>query len=167
MSSFVDQLPKSITYSFEPSATTGISNSVKIDILAPAMNQTEVPSSTDRSSKSFQSSPVKCTKLSSLDELNIISHEIDKQITKKTNIILDLLKEFLSLSMDKNIFLTKMSDASETSLSDLLSVAKKLIKRHKFEPNPNHKEFMRIKFLQFPTTARDLGEQKKTSLITF
>lgn len=157
--SFVDQLPKSITYSFEPSATTGMSSSVKIDILAPSMNQAEVPSTTDRSlkSSSYQSQP-KCSKISSLDELNIISHEIDKQITKKTNIILELLKEFLNGAVDKNPFLTKMSDASETTISDLLSVAKKLIKRHKFEPNPNHKEFMRIKFLQFPTTARDLGE---------
>lgn len=96
--------------------------------------------------------------MSSLDELNIIGHEIDKQITKKTNEILELLKDFLGGALEKNNFLTRMTDASDTSISDLLSIAKKLTKRHKFEPNPNHKEFMRIKFLQFPTSSRDLGE---------
>lgn len=96
--------------------------------------------------------------MSSLDELNVIGHEIDKQITKKTNEILELLKDFLSGALEKMHFLTKMTDASDTSISDLLSIAKKLTKRHKFEPNPNHKEFMRIKFLQFPTSSRDLGE---------
>lgn len=157
---FVDQLPKSITYNIEPTATSGVNNSVKIDILAPAMSQSEVPSVTDKSSRhaSSFSTHSKCSKLSSIDELNVISHEIDKQITKKTNCILELLKEYLNGSMEKNLFLTKMSDATETSLPDLISVAKKLIKRHKFEPNPNHKEFMRIKFLQFPTASKDLGE---------
>lgn len=88
----------------------------------------------------------------------MISHEIDKQITKKTNAILQLLKEFLSGTLEKVNFMTRMTDASDTSLSDLLSVARKLTKRHKFEPNPNHKEFMRIKFLLFPTTSKDLGK---------
>lgn len=96
--------------------------------------------------------------MSSLDELNLIAKEIDKQITKKTNEVLELLKELLSKTIEKNVYFTKMTDASETSLSDLLAITKKLIKRHKFEPNPNHREFMRIKFLQFPTTSNDLGE---------
>ena len=123
------------------------------------MNQTELPPAADKNQKaSSLNSHNKCSKLSSVDELNVISHEIDKQITKKTNLILELLKEYLDGKMEKDLFLSKMSDATETSLSDLVSVAKKLIKRHKFEPNPNHKEFMRIKFLQFPTTSKDLGE---------
>lgn len=96
--------------------------------------------------------------MSSLDELNLISHEIDKQMTKKTNETLELLKDFLGGSLDKNTFFVKMSDTSETSIQDILSIARKLIKRHKFEVNPNHKEFMRIKFLNFPTTSKDLSE---------
>jgi hypothetical protein len=155
----VDLLPKSITYNLEPSATTGISNSVKIDILAPTINQNEVPSTTDKSLRvtSYQS-PSKCSKMSSYDELNLISHEIDKQMTKKTNETLELLKEFLSGAIEKNYFLTKMSDACDTSQADLISIARKLIKRHKFEINPNYREFMRIKFLLFPTTSKDLGK---------
>lgn len=96
--------------------------------------------------------------MSSLDELNVIAKEIDKQISKKTNEVLQLIKDHLSGTLDKNAYYAKMTDASETSTSDLLTITKKLIKRHKFEPNPNHREFMRIKFLQFPTTSKDLGE---------
>lgn len=96
--------------------------------------------------------------MSSYDELNLISHEIDKQMTKKTNETLELLKEFVSGTMEKCIFLAKFSDASDCNQSDLVSIARKLIKRHKFLLNPNHKEFMRIKFLNFPTSSKDLGE---------
>lgn len=121
------------------------------------MNQSDATIEKSLRVSNYQSL-AKCSKMSSLDELNVISHEIDKQITKKTNAILELLKEYLSGTVEKNIFLAKMTDASDTSLADLISVARKLTKRHKFEPNPNHKEFMRIKFLQFPTTSKDLGE---------
>lgn len=96
--------------------------------------------------------------MTSVDEINVISHEIDKQMTKKTLETLQLLKEVVSGALEKNVFLKKMSDASDTSQTDLLSIAKKLIKRHKFELNPNHKEFMRIKFLHFPTSSKDLSE---------
>lgn len=156
--SFVDLLPESITYSLESSPVTGISSNVKIDILAPTASFIEVPTTTDKGSRLTNGHSSKCTKMTSLDELNVISREIDKQITKKTNKILELLKEFLCGMSDKNSFHTQMIDASDTSLSDLLLIAKKLIKRHKFESNPNHKEFMRIKFLNFPTTSSDLGE---------
>lgn len=141
----------------EPSSETGLSNSVKIDILAPSSNQTEVPSSTEKSSKAYNS-PSKCSTMSSLDELNLISQEIDKQMSKKAFETLELLKEFLSGALERNTFLAKMSDASETSQSDLMSIARKLIKRHKFELNPNYKEFMKIKFLYFPTSAKDLSK---------
>lgn len=95
--------------------------------------------------------------MTTLDELNVIGHEIDKQMTKKTNETLELLTDLLSGLLEKNTFLTRMSDATDTTLSDLLSISKKLVKRHKFEVNPNHREFMRIKHLQFPTTSKDLG----------
>lgn len=149
-------MPKSIIYKLETLPSTGISSSFKIDILAPTMNQSD--STTDKGRVASYEPPSKCSKLTSLDELNVISHEIDKQITKKTIAILELLKEFLSGSTEKNNFITRLSDASDTTLSDMISIARKLTKRHKFEPNPNHKEFMRIKFLQFPTTSKDLGE---------
>lgn len=143
---------------------SGVSSSVKIDILAPAINQTEVPSTTDKNSKlSNYQSLSKCSslKLSTIDELSVISREIDKQMTKKTIETVELLKELLSGCLERNVFLAKMSDASETTLSDIILIAKKLIKRHKFEPNPNYKEFTRIKFLHFPTTSRDLGKHEK------
>lgn len=119
------------------------------------MNFIEVPTTNSRVSNGHAS---KTTKLTGLDELNVIGHEIDKQITKKTNRILELLREFFCGLLDKNSFRAQMIDASETSLSDLLLITKKLIKRHKFQSNPNHKEFMRIKFLSFPTSSTDLGE---------
>jgi hypothetical protein len=159
--SFADQLPKSITYNLEPSATTGISSSVKIDILAPAISQSEVPSMTDKSAKmTHYQSPSKYSKMTNLDELNVISHEIDKQITKKANETLELLKELLSGALDKSVFLTRMSETSDTTQSDLLSIAKKLWKRYKFESNPNFREFCKIKFLQFPTSSKDLSKFK-------
>lgn len=157
--SLVDLLPTSITYNLEPSTETGLSNSLKIDILAPSVNQTEVPSSTDKSSKvTNHQSPSKCSTMSSLDELNVISHEIDRQISKKTTETLELIKELLSGSMDKSSFLSKMSMASETTQLDLKSIANKLIRRHKFEPNPNYREFMRLKYLYFPTSSKDLSK---------
>jgi hypothetical protein len=137
---------------------TGISNNVKIDILPQSMNFIEVPTTTDKISRDSNGHTSKSTKLTGLDELNVISREIDKQITKKTNRILDLLKEFFCGMLDKNSFRAQMIDASETSLSDLLFISKKLIKRHKFQSNPNQKEFLRIKFLSFPTSSTDLGE---------
>lgn len=96
--------------------------------------------------------------LSPADEMNVISHEIDKQISKKTNEILELLKELVSGSVDETSFSVKMSEAGNLSSADMVSIAKKLIKRHKFEINPNQREFLRMKFLQFPTTSRDIGE---------
>lgn len=141
----------------ETSGETGITSSVKIDILAN--NFAEVPSSTDRNSKQNFQTSAKCANMTALDELNVIGHEIDKQMTKKTNEIVDCLTELLSGLLEKNTFLTKMSDATDTTMADLLAVSRKLVKRHKFEVNPNHKEFMRMKHLHFPTTSKDLGEK--------
>lgn len=132
---------------------------MKIDI--PALSQAEAPSTTEinqRNVTTVVQQPLKCSNISSLDELNVMGKEIDRQMSKKTNEVLELLKELLSETLEKSAYFSKMTEASETSLSDLLSITKKLIKRHKFEPNPNHREFMRIKFLHFPTTSKDLGE---------
>jgi hypothetical protein len=159
----LDALPQSFTYNLEPSATTGVTNSVKIDILAN--NLMEVQSTTDKNSKINYQISSKCANMTTLDELNVIGHEIDKQMTKKTNETLELLKELLSGNLEKNTFLSKMSDATDTSLADLVSISRKLIKRHKFEVNPNHKEFMRIKHLQFPTTSRDLGKLQTKTIV--
>lgn len=155
---FVDELPESITYSLDSSSNSGARSNLKIDILAPTMSFIEVPSLTDRQLRAaIQSS--KCSKdMTCLDELNIISHEIERQINKKTTEILDLLKNYLSGLLEKNIFMERMADASDTTLSDLIAISKKLVKRHKFLYNPNVKDFMRIKLLIFPTTSKDLGE---------
>jgi len=102
--------------------------------------------------------PSHLSSLSSFDELKIMSNEIDKQMTKKTNEIIILLKELLSGTLPTADFHAKMNGVGEISTSDLHSISRKLIKRHKFEHNPNQKDFMRMKSLQFPTNSKDLGE---------
>ena len=146
-------MPKSITYSVE---TTGIRSScVKIDILTSA--GTFFNSDSVEMSKLVTSIP-KHANISLNDELNILSHEIDKQMNKKTIEILELVKEYLGNVLSEVEFHSKMNDIGNVSVSDLSTIAKKLIKRQKFEANPNQKDFMRMKFLQFPTSSKDLGE---------
>jgi hypothetical protein len=96
------------------------------------------------------------------EELKLLGHEIDKQITKKTNEILELIKEFLGNSIDKLEFYSKLNEVSNTTMGDLTLITKKLMKRYKYEANPNQKDFMRMKHLQFPTNSRDLGESNFT-----
>lgn len=146
-------MPKSITYSVE---TTGISNScVKIDILTSA--GTFFSSDAVEMPKKITSLP-KNANISLNDELNLLSHEIDKQMNKKTLEILELVKEYLGNELNEIEFHSKMNDIGNVSVSDLSTISKKLIKRQKFEVNPNHKDFMRMKFLQFPTSSKDLGK---------
>lgn len=92
------------------------------------------------------------------DEFGILGHEIDKQMNKKTNEILELVKEYLESSISESEFNSKMNEVGGTSQTDLTSISRKLIKRHKFEPNPNQKDFMRIKCLTFPTSSKDLSK---------
>lgn len=153
---FTDQLPRSITYSLEPTST-GVSNSVKIDILA----STAEVSSTTAMSKSLNS-PTKHANISVADELNLLGHEIDRQMNKKANEVLELIKAYLSGTFNRSEFHGKMNDIGSVSMADLTSIAKKVIKRYKFEANPNQHYFVRMKFLQFPTSSRDLGEFKLT-----
>jgi hypothetical protein len=167
-----DQLPKSFTYSLE-TRSLGVSNSFKIDILEPSLAiqsdvassttatttaAAEMPRSTHSTVSSSSSSTSKYANLSSLDELNLLSHEIDKQITKKTNEILELVKEFLAGSIESCAFHARMLEIGNISIADLTVITKKLMKRHKFEANPNQRDFMRVKYLQFPTSSKDLGE---------
>lgn len=98
------------------------------------------------------------------DELNILNHEIDKQINKKTNDILELVKDFLGLSIGETEFQYKMHEIGSISVSDFSLMTKKLIKRHKFESNPNQKDFMKMKALRFPTSSRDLSEYIKKKI---
>ncbi|CAG9808021.1 unnamed protein product [Chironomus riparius] len=148
---YTNRMPKSITYSVE---TTGISSScVKIDILTSTgsfFNSDSVEIS------KLATSISKHANISLNDELNILSHEIDKQMNKKTMEILELVKEYLGNELSEVEFHSKMNDIGNVSVSDLSTIAKKLIKRQKFEANPNQKEFMRMKFLQFPTSSKDL-----------
>ncbi|XP_070503704.1 uncharacterized protein [Chironomus tepperi] len=146
-----NRMPKSITYSVE---TTGISSScVKIDILTSTGSYYNLDA-VDMS-KVVTSIP-KHANISLNDELNILSHEIDKQINKKTLEILELVKEYLGNQLNEDEFHSRMNDIGNVSVSDLSTIAKKLIKRQKFEANPNQKDFMRMKFLQFPTSSKDL-----------
>jgi hypothetical protein len=169
--SSTDQMPKSFSYSFD-ATSLGVSSSVKIDILEPPVSslaiQSNVASSTTTSTEMLRVAPStpssssstssKYGNLSSLDELNLLSHEIDKQITKKTNDVLELAKEFLAGTLDSSEFHTKMLETGNIAMADLTLISKKLIKRHKFEANPNQRDFMRVKRLQFPTDSKDLGE---------
>lgn len=145
-------MPKSITYSVE---TTGISSScVKIDILSST--GTYFNSDAVEMPKIVTSIP-KHANISLNDELNIISHEIDKQMNKKTVEILELVKEYLGNELSEVEFHSKMNEIGNVSVHDFSTISKKLIKRQKFEANPNQKDFMRMKFLQFPTSSKDLG----------
>lgn len=149
-----DQLPRSITYSLEPSST-GVSNSVKIDILA---STAEVSSTTTMFKSVVGNSPVKHTNISVADELNLLGHEIDRQMNKKTNEILELIKAYLSNTFNQNEFHEKMNEIGNVSMADLISISKKVMKRHKFEVNPNQHYFIKMKLLQFPTSAKDLSK---------
>jgi hypothetical protein len=148
-------MPKSITYSVE---TTGITSScVKIDILT----STGTYFNSDAVEMPKVTSIPKHANISLTDELNVISHEIDKQMNKKTVEILELVKEYLGNELSEGEFHCKMNDIGNVSVSDLSTISKKLIKRQKFEANPNQKDFMRMKFLQFPTSSKDLGMYKE------
>lgn len=148
-----DQLPKSITYNLETS-TKGVSSSVKIDILASSLTQQAEASSTGNMTKSTN----KNSNISVADELNLLGHEIDRQMSRKTNEILELIKAFLSNTISKAEFHERMTSVGNVTMSDITLITRKVIKRHKFEPNPNQHYFTKMKFLQFPTSGSDLGE---------
>ncbi|KAG5671382.1 hypothetical protein PVAND_001583 [Polypedilum vanderplanki] len=160
-----NQMPKLFSYSFD-ATSLGVSSSVKIDVLenSSLAIQSNVASSTTTTANEMPriapATPLsvssKYANLSSLDELNLLSHEIDKQITKKTNEVLELAKEFVAGSIESNAFHSRMIEIGNIAMSDLLLISKKLIKRHKFEANPNQRDFMRVKQLQFPTSSKDL-----------
>lgn len=95
------------------------------------------------------------------DELNLLGHEIDRQMGRKTNEILELIKAFISNAVTKKEFHEKMTEIGNVSMSDLTLIARKVIKRYKFEQNPNQQLFAKMKFLQFPTGGKDLGKFKK------
>lgn len=103
--------------------------------------------------------------MSPTDELNLFNHEIDKQITRRTNEILELIKQYLGGIIDGREFHMKMIDNGNISINDLILISKKLIKRHKFEANPNQRDFMRMKQLSFATTSQDIGELNLESFL--
>lgn len=137
------------------------SSKVKIDILAPSLtvvNQTNTSSKTTDKIANSHRSPSK-TALSSMDELNIIGNEIDKQITKKTNEIMELLRQYLSDAFDKTQFATLMSTTGAFTTNDFFIITKKLVKKHKYIRSPNHNNFMKMKKFYFQTSAEDLGKK--------
>ena len=146
-------------------------NGVKIDILTPISqpnqnNQSQLPfTSTLKSSlrestmnQSLSQNHQASSSLSTHNELEMINNEIDLLFSQKTTFILTLLTEFISNRITRNIFENKMKLYCDITLTDLVSVTKNLIKKYKFEANPNSKEFSKIKYLQFPTTYQNLGK---------
>jgi hypothetical protein len=103
-------------------------------------------------------SPAKNANISVADELNLLGHEIDRQMSRKTNEILELIKAFLNETLSKEEFHSRMSEIGSVTMSDITLITRKVIKRHKFEPNPNQHYFAKMKLLQFPTSGKDLGE---------
>lgn len=143
---------------------------VKIDILTPISqpNQSQSPftstlksslreSTLNRSSSSSQNHRAS-TPLTPHTELEMINNEIDLLFGQKSTNILKLLTEFISNHITRNIFENKMKVYCDITLTDLVFVTKNLIKKYKFEPNQNYKEFSKIKYLQFPTTYHNLGK---------
>lgn len=151
-----DQLPTSITYNLETTSTLGVSSSVKIDILASNITQQTEATTIGNMTKS----PTKNSNITVADELNLLGHEIDRQMGRKTNEILELIKAYLSNTFSKTEFHERMNEVGSVTMSDLSQITRKIIKRHKFEPNPNQHYFTKMRFLVFPTSGRDLGESK-------
>ena len=144
---------------------------VKIDILTPISqpNQSQSPftstlksslreSTLNRSSSSSSQNHRASTPLTPHTELEMINNEIDLLFGQKSSNILKLLTEFISNHITRNIFENKMKVYCDITLTDLVFVTKNLIKKYKFEPNQNYKEFSKIKYLQFPTTYHNLGK---------
>ena len=144
---------------------------VKIDILTPISqpNQSQSPftstlksslreSTLNRSSSSSTQNHRASTPLTPHTELEMINNEIDLLFGQKSSNILKLLTEFISNHITRNIFENKMKVYCDITLTDLVFVTKNLIKKYKFEPNQNYKEFSKIKYLQFPTTYHNLGK---------
>lgn len=163
---FSGSLPKSIYLNTSE-------NGVKIDILTPISqpnqnNQSQLSitstlkpslreSTLSRSSSSSQNHR-ESSLLTPHDELELINNEIDLLFGQKSSYILKLLTEFISNHITRNMFENKMKVYCDITLTDLVYVTKNLIKKYKFEPNQNYKEFSKIKYLQFPTTYHNLGE---------
>ena len=161
-------LPKSIYLNTSESG-------VKIDILTPISQ----PNQNNQSQLSFTSTLKSSLRESTLsqsssqnhrapspltthDELEMINNEIDLLFGQKSSFILTLLTEFISNRITRNIFENKMKLYCDITLTDLVNVTKNLIKKYKFEPNQNYKEFQKIKYLQFPTTYQNLGKFYRT-----
>lgn len=149
-------------------------SSVKIDILASTMSITQAEASSTTTAATFsqktssnfvRDNSKQQKKLSQEDELNLLGHEIDRQMNKKTTEILELIKAYLSQSFNRDQFHEKMAEIGNVTMSDLSSITRKIVKRHKFEVNPNQHYFLKMRLLQFPTSAFDLGESQ--SLLKF
>lgn len=153
---------------------------VKIDILTPINsqsnqnNQSQSQSFTSTLKSSLRESTLSqsssqhhraSSPLTTNDELEMINNEIDLLFDQKSSYILTLLTEFISNRITRNIFENKMKLYCDITLTDLVTVTKNLIKKYKFEPNQNYKEFSKIKYLQFPTTYHNLGKLSNRTLI--
>jgi hypothetical protein len=137
-------------------------NSVKIDILTP---QREKPQSTmpirrapprrmtvdDRQIMNMR----KVEK--NINEIGTINNEIDNLINYKSDLIIGLLKEYINDRISSAEFSKKMKANCDITCNDLYSLTRSLIKKHHFQVNKDYIEFSKIKFLNFPTTATDLG----------
>lgn len=100
----------------------------------------------------------KVEQLSVISEMSLISHEIDKRINKKVQKVLELIQLILKSQIHRQEYINRMHEAASITTFDLVIIAKKLEKRQKFEHNPNAKDFVKMKNLQFPTLPRDLSE---------
>lgn len=112
----------------------------------------------ETSATNMTKSPSKNLNISIIDELNILGHEIDRQMNRKTNEILEHIKAFLSNTLNNTEFYRRLNEIGNVTMTDITLITRKLIKRHKFEPNPNQHYFAKIKCLQFPTSGNDLGK---------
>lgn len=93
-----------------------------------------------------------------MNELGLIGNEIDRRIKKKTNSILELVRQYLNSKLERNEFIKKMHETGTTTTTDLFSIAKRLERKKKFERNPNLKDFLKIKNLRFTTSSDELSE---------
>lgn len=172
----------SINYEIKPSTSNGPNDKFKINILTTTLSannslSNNVPLTVNEktwqwpknenikhlltnqlSVQNCQTNGMKVEKISINCELKQISVEIDKRLKKKINKILGLLQDIINSKIPRLDFVSRMHEIANITVSDLIFIAKKLLKKHKFALNPNSKDFAKIKSLNFPTSASDLSK---------
>lgn len=97
-----------------------------------------------------------------LSELETINTEIDNLINYKSDLIIQLLQEYNNDRISASEFSKRMKNTCDITCSDLDRLTNNLTKKHHFQLNKDVGLLSKSKYLNFPTTATDLGEFEST-----